>query len=171
MVWVLKPETLEALLSPTRVRILKLLRDRNMTLSEISRSLDMSKSTVSEHIEKLLNAGLVAKNRRSKWVYVSLTEFGRKVVDGDELFVKIILSIGVALFVGGICEIYRYLTRPKITVILDSTTPPQQTMEETTYFTIINNLFGPGHDICGALLTFIALKKHEQTKLSRKSSF
>ena len=158
MVWVLKPATLEALLSPTRIRILKLLRERNMTLSEISRSLGMSKSTISEHVEKLLNAGLVAKNRRSKWIYLSLTEFGRKVVDGDELFVKIVLSIGVALLVCGIYEIYRYLARPKITVVLTSQRPIQQPVEETIYFTIIDNLFARIVVFCGALLTLIALK-------------
>ncbi len=72
---------------------------------------------------------------------------------------KIILSIGVALFLGGICEIYRYLTRPKITVILTSKEPIQQPVEESIYFTIIDNLFAMTMLFCGALLTLIALKK------------
>lgn len=159
MAWVLNPTTFEALLSPTRIRILKLLREKSMTLSEISRSLGVSKSTVSEHVEKLLNAGLITKSRRSKWVYFSLTELGKKVVDGDELFVKIILSIGLTLIAGGIYTICRYITRPKIAVILDSTTPHQQSIQETVYFTIANNLFALIMIFCGTLLTLIGLRK------------
>jgi len=106
-------KTFNALSSDTRVRILKLLKEKKMNLSEISRSLDMSKSSVSEHMEKLLEAGLVAKNRHGKWVYYSLTDLGRRVVEGAELVVKVILTIGFVLIVTGLAQIYRYLTRPR----------------------------------------------------------
>ncbi len=47
-------------------RILKLLNERQMTLSELARKLRMSKSTVSQHIERLLEAELVVRKQHWK---------------------------------------------------------------------------------------------------------
>ncbi len=81
-----------ALSSVTRLRILKILEKRKMTLSEISKEMNMSKSTVSGHLEKLLEVGLITIEKRGKWMYFSLTDFGRKIVDGEELVVRIVLN-------------------------------------------------------------------------------
>ncbi|WP_202319541.1 winged helix-turn-helix domain-containing protein [Archaeoglobus neptunius] len=81
-----------ALSSATRLRILKILEKRRMTLSEISKEMGMSKSTVSEHLEKLLEAELITIEKRGRWTYFSLTDFGRRIVDGEELVVRIVLD-------------------------------------------------------------------------------
>ncbi len=88
--FILTHHTFVALSSPTRVRILKTLNKRRMTLSEISRELNMSKSAISEHLEKLQEADLVKEERRRRWIYYSLTEMGEQVVNGEEMIVKII---------------------------------------------------------------------------------
>lgn len=87
----LSHKSLIALSSVTRLRILKILEKRKMTLSEISKEMNMSKSTVSGHLEKLLEVELITIEKRGKWTYFSLTDFGRKIAGGEELLVKILI--------------------------------------------------------------------------------
>ena len=65
---------LRALSSDTRINILKNLNVRPMTVSELSRILNLPKSTIHENLEKLIDAGLVKKRKSEgrKRVYLSL---------------------------------------------------------------------------------------------------
>lgn len=63
-------------LSSTKIKIIQSLKERRKTLSEISRELDLSKSTVHAHLDDLCEAGFVRRldNNNHKWVYYELTE-------------------------------------------------------------------------------------------------
>ncbi len=64
-----------AMSSPMRVKILKLLKSRPYTLSEIARELHISKTNSNVHLRKLLAAGLVdLGEKRGKWRYYSLKQ-------------------------------------------------------------------------------------------------
>ena len=57
----LDKETFKVLASETRIGILKKLDTTQMTVSDLARSLDMSKATLFEHLEKLIKIGLIKK--------------------------------------------------------------------------------------------------------------
>ena len=68
-------ETFKALASDTRLEILKALDGRKMNLSEIARRTGLSKTTILEHMNRLVEANLVKKIEREghKWTYYKLT--------------------------------------------------------------------------------------------------
>jgi DNA-binding transcriptional ArsR family regulator len=65
-------ETIRALSSPTRIKILSGTMDSEATPTSLSREVGKSKSTVSSHLEKLVDSGLVEKEEeegRKRVVY------------------------------------------------------------------------------------------------------
>ena len=91
---VLDRQSFEALAVDTRVRILKSLRQRRKTLSELAKEQDMSVSGIKEHLETLEKVGLVEKmDDGHKWKYYELTRKGSDIVAPKELKVWILLSI------------------------------------------------------------------------------
>ncbi|HEC66043.1 MAG TPA: ArsR family transcriptional regulator [bacterium] len=65
----------KALANERRLRILSLLAKRGKgTVSSISRSLGLSIRSISKHLLKLEDAGLVGRKQTSKWVYYSLND-------------------------------------------------------------------------------------------------
>ncbi|EHP89147.1 winged helix-turn-helix domain-containing protein [Methanotorris formicicus] len=77
----------------TKIDILKLLNERNYTVSELSEKLGKSKSTISEHLNVLYKMGLVEKESYSKWVYYKITDKGKKVLENLESLILILGSI------------------------------------------------------------------------------
>ena len=77
---------IKALSDETRLRVMKLLEEREICVCELMQVLDMSQPRVSRHLSVLKNAGLVDDRREGKWVYYSLC----KKTDNDE--VKTILK-------------------------------------------------------------------------------
>jgi len=78
-------KTLFALASDTRLEILKKLDERRMTLSELSKTLGLSKTAVKEHLDILLEVGLIIKvDRDRKWVYYELTKKGKNILHPTE---------------------------------------------------------------------------------------
>jgi len=93
---VLDRKSFEALAVDTRVRILKSLKERRKTLSEIAKEQKMSVSGVKEHLETLEGVGLIMKmDDGHKWKYYELTRKGTDIVAPRELRVWILLSISV----------------------------------------------------------------------------
>ena len=93
-------ETIKALSSDTRVEIIKALKERRKTVSELSSEMRLSKSTVHEHLEKLLRESLIQRNESytNKWVYYELTRKGSELLETGEKKVLLLLSsIGVAV--------------------------------------------------------------------------
>ena len=85
------PDDFKPLSSKSRITILKLLNKRKYTLSELSKILGLSKSTVFHHLKILEEFGYVTRVEDGrKWVYYSLTERGKSVIKWKRI--RIILS-------------------------------------------------------------------------------
>lgn len=89
----------KVLSSGMRINILKLLKQKPHSLSEVAKVLKISKTNAKSHLQKLLDSNLINKNRRSKWTYYSLKpEFAKSV--------KITVSIALASLLLLIVSIY-----------------------------------------------------------------
>ena len=67
-------ELFKALADPARVRIVNTLAtsDEPVCACEFEPALGLSQPTVSHHLKKLVDAGLVDREQRGKWAYFSL---------------------------------------------------------------------------------------------------
>ena len=67
-------ELFKALADPARVRIVNVLAttDEPVCVCELIEPLGLSQPTVSHHLKKLLDAGLLEREQRGKWAYFSL---------------------------------------------------------------------------------------------------
>ncbi len=65
-------DAFKALSDPTRRRILELLSDRDMTAGEIAACFDISKPSISHHLNTLKSAGLVIDERSGQNIVYSL---------------------------------------------------------------------------------------------------
>lgn len=63
-----------ALADPTRVKILLLVRDLQLSMGELAELLDQSQPRVSRHVRILAEAGLVQRHKEGAWVFVGLHE-------------------------------------------------------------------------------------------------
>jgi len=62
----------KALSDPTRRKILQLLKERDLTAGEIADSFDISKPSISHHLNLLKQASLVIDERKGQNIYYSL---------------------------------------------------------------------------------------------------
>jgi ArsR family transcriptional regulator len=62
----------KALGDPTRMEILRLLREKDMSPSEILQHMDSSQPTLSHHLDILKRANLVDCERKGQFIYYSL---------------------------------------------------------------------------------------------------
>src|SRR5579863_7479193 len=69
---------LQALSEPTRLRMLLLLAEAELTVSELVAILGQSQPRVSRHLKLLVEAGLAERNREGAWAFFRLTEDGRR---------------------------------------------------------------------------------------------
>ena len=98
-------QKLKALLSETRIEILKHLAKRRYTLSELAELLDTTKSNIADHLYKLEKAELIEQiDEGRKWKYYKLTVQGRELIEGRSIakpiaiiLVTVIVMIGIAL--------------------------------------------------------------------------
>ncbi len=105
---VLDRRTFEALAMESRVKILKALKERRKTQSELSKELSLAPSTVSEHLEKMLDAGLIARKKdHHKWIYYELTEKGQHILSPQKASV-FVFALSLALFL--VFVAYMFLT-------------------------------------------------------------
>jgi ArsR family transcriptional regulator, arsenate/arsenite/antimonite-responsive transcriptional repressor len=67
-------ELFRALSDPARVRIVNLLATARepVCACELERPLELSQPTVSHHLKKLVEAGLLSREQRGRWAYFSL---------------------------------------------------------------------------------------------------
>ncbi len=96
----LDQETFKGLASETRIGILKILDEHQMTVSDLARAMDMSKATLYEHLEKLIKIGLIKKKEdERKWVYYKLTWKGKSILHPERTKVAIVLSVFLIIFI------------------------------------------------------------------------
>ena len=62
----------KALSDEKRLKIVKLLMEKEMCICELMICLDMTQPNLSHHIQILENVGLINRTKRGKWVYCSL---------------------------------------------------------------------------------------------------
>jgi len=94
----LSQDEFRVLASDTRIEILKRLDESQLTVSDLSRKLDMNKATVHEHLTKLIGVGLVKKDDSPrKWVYYRLTWKGKNLLHPER--VRVMVSLGIMLTV------------------------------------------------------------------------
>ena len=62
----------KALSDDTRLRVIKLLQERELCVCELMQVLDMSQPRISRHMSVLKNAGFVDDRREGKWVHYFL---------------------------------------------------------------------------------------------------
>jgi len=90
-------EEFKALSSDTRINIIKMLNERNYTLSELSKKLDMSSPTIKQHLETLVHSDLIEqKDEGRKWKYYCLTRKGKRLIQPEtDAQVMILLSASI----------------------------------------------------------------------------
>lgn len=62
---------LKALSDMTRLKILKLILERELNVCELARLLNISQPAVSQHLRRLKAVGLATEDRRGQWIYYS----------------------------------------------------------------------------------------------------
>ena len=62
----------KALNDPTRRRILEMLRDADLTAGEIAEAFDISKPSISHHLDILKQAGLITSRRDGQFIHYAL---------------------------------------------------------------------------------------------------
>ncbi|WP_456474433.1 ArsR/SmtB family transcription factor [Candidatus Pyrohabitans sp.] len=104
-------QVFEALVSETRIAILRALDRRAMTVTELARELGLAKSAAHEHLAKLADAGLVEKRDEGrKWIYYHLTPKARGILHPEERHrILILLSSALLALLGGAFSGFRYL--------------------------------------------------------------
>lgn len=104
-------KTFESLASETRITLFKTLDARQMTITELSKNLNLAKSTVHEHLAKMVDAGLVEKiEDHRKWSYYKLTYKGKRILHPHEMVkIMLLLSFAFLALVGGVFEIANYM--------------------------------------------------------------
>lgn len=87
-------KAVKALSSPTRVKILHHILEKESTPTRLSDELGKSKSTISSHLSKLHKAGLVDKDKEDgrKRVTYSPTRKAKAIVEGKERRVRFTIA-------------------------------------------------------------------------------
>lgn len=65
-------DTCKILSNPTRLEILNLLKDRKMSVAELTEKTDLSQANVSQHLSVMKSKGIVVSHRRGKNIYYGL---------------------------------------------------------------------------------------------------
>ncbi len=65
-------ETFKAISDPTRRKILRLLRERDLTAGEIANYFNISKPSISHHLNILKKSGLIMGDKQGQNIYYSL---------------------------------------------------------------------------------------------------
>lgn len=66
--------TFKALSDETRIRILSLLKERELCVCDISETLQMTQPNISFHLSLLKESGLIKDRRDGRWIHYSLDE-------------------------------------------------------------------------------------------------
>ena len=61
-------KTMKSLSDPNRVKIIKMLEQKEMCVCEIQAALGLAQPTISKHLKILEDAGLVESNKQGMWV-------------------------------------------------------------------------------------------------------
>ena len=89
-------DAFKVLAADTRVDMLKYISEHKLTLSDLSKKMGLSPSTVKEHLDKLAEAGLIEQIKSdTKWKYYRLTWKGENIVKPSGASIWVVLSTTV----------------------------------------------------------------------------
>ena len=71
----------KALSDPSRVRILRALRSRELCVCELCDALGMTQSTLSTHLQVIRASGLVCVRKEGKWMYYAIASTGKRLLN------------------------------------------------------------------------------------------
>jgi DNA-binding transcriptional ArsR family regulator len=95
---VLDYDSFKALASHVRIDILKHLDKKRMTVTDLAKTLKISKSTAHKHLERLVEVGLIERiDDKRKWVYYRITRKGVKILHPENVTVSFLLSWSILL--------------------------------------------------------------------------
>src|SRR5438874_7164454 len=123
---------LKVLAADSRRDILRLLKQRRMTLTEMSTQMGLKKATVLEHLKKLTDSGLIKRMEDERlWVYYELTRQGSRIVNpGRTRFYLIMSATAVAgLLLGGVLAVALVHNAPHV---IQAPTPSGSTSAQGT---------------------------------------
>ncbi len=83
-------DLLQALAHPKRLEILQLLREEELTVSQIHEMLDLSQSNVSQHLQILREAGIVHSRRDGKQMLYRVKD--KRFIKASDLFREILID-------------------------------------------------------------------------------
>jgi len=69
-------KVMKAVSDPNRVKLLKILQQKELCVCEIQAALGIAQPTVSKHLKVLESAGLVGRRKEGLWVNYTLTDGG-----------------------------------------------------------------------------------------------
>lgn len=123
-------EMLKAIGADTRISILKALKERQKTQSELAKELGLSAPTILEHMNKLEEAGLIERvpeDKERKWKYYRLTETAEKMLGKKKMSIIMILASSSFVITAGLALIYIFtplLISSLLSETATSATPP-----------------------------------------------
>jgi ArsR family transcriptional regulator len=71
----------QAIVDPTRVRVIAALRYGELCVCELVDALEISQSTLSTHLQVLRQTGVVNTKKEGRWIYYSLTDQKRGLIE------------------------------------------------------------------------------------------
>ncbi len=77
----------KALSDPNRIRIVKMLAEKELCLCEVREVLDLSSSTVSKHLTILRDAGLLLDSKDGRWVNFRLNH------NAEQVFIRSLIAL------------------------------------------------------------------------------
>jgi DNA-binding transcriptional ArsR family regulator len=126
-----------ALASKSRISILKRLDEKCMTVTELSKTENLAKSTIYEHLGKLLDAGFVEKKEEGhKWIYYEITEKGRILLHPQaKNKILVNLSFSFLLLVCGFVYISRFVKE----YLERNMYPPVEGSYDITFYLVVGS--------------------------------
>ena len=89
-VFQLHAKLLKALSNPKRLEIIQLLREQELTVSQIQEMLDLPQGNLSQHLQILRNAGVVKTKRQGKQIRYSISH--KNFIKASDLFREILIE-------------------------------------------------------------------------------
>ncbi|GEM_PF-4932366 len=153
---ILDKETLKIVIDATRIRIIKLLSEKQQTLTELAQVLNLSMPTVKEHLEKLERTQIIKHDEGRKWKYYSLTRKGEAIIHQERFRIRLIIGsfiIGIIGVLSGIVNLlpqvqYKSMELSKMYVF-------KQQVQTSTFSTITLFLLGIIFIILGSILLIL----------------
>lgn len=89
-VFQLHAELLKALSHPKRLEILHLLREKELSVTEIQEMLDLPQGNLSQHLMVMRDSGIVDTRRKGKQVFYSLAH--KNFIKASDLFRQVLIE-------------------------------------------------------------------------------